>query len=215
MASPKPNLFLLISLTALVGFKLFCLVLAYDYARWWTDLAAGFFAGLLHALLLSPIYFLLLVPMIAANLFLFRKRLNSVTKLILLGLSPVIAIAICFVVYWCLNPVTDRNCFADTFGVDMPTSATEILSSRQGGGFTDASVRYYFRADSIEIKLLIAALPVGGPETKHLKLKGHPGWPDPNMWNGFQVYNVKLEGRFMTLVVDRKYSQVFASVSGI
>ncbi len=212
-ATRQPPLLLLLA----VSFALFTASFIVDQALRWTNPVDGFLNGLFHVMFTGPAWlFMGLIPgLLIQGLYRWRgwKRFRTMAIIspglvyFVIGLSGLIT-----------SPPTAAGRLKKTGGVELPSTARDILTRFTGGGLTDYSDIYYFHCSPADTAQLIQALQLEPLELAEEKERAGqspgpipPGWPDPSTWHESTTYKRWIEerGRSYTLLTDSSREQVY------
>ena len=196
-----------------VSFALFTGSYMVDQTFRWTNPVDGFLNGLFHVMITGPAWLVMgLIPgLLIQGLYRWRgwKRFRSVAII-----SPGLIVFMMGLAGLISSTPTAAGRLRSTGGVELPSTAHDILTRFTGGGLTDYTDIYYFRCSPPDTAQLIQALQLELAEEKERVGQFPPippGWPDPSTWHGSTVYERWIEerGRSYTLLTDSSREQVY------
>ena len=216
MKPPAPRQPSLVFLLA-VSFALFTGSFMVDQALRRTNPVDGFLNGLFHLMFTGPAWLVMgLIPgLLIQGLYRWRgwKRFRSVAII-----SPAIVYFVMGLSSLITSPPTAAGRLKKTGGVELPSTARDILTQFTGGGLTDYGDIYCFRCSPADTAQLIQALQLSlvAPANEGRQPWPIPSsWPDPSALRGRLVYERFREDEkwIYTLITDSSREQVFLFVS--
>ncbi len=209
----QPSLLLLLA----VSFALFTGSYMVDQTFRWTNPVDGFLNGLFHVMFTGPAWLVMgLIPgLLIQGLYRWRgwKRFRSVAII-----SPGLVYCVMGLSGLITSPPTAGGRLKKTSGVELPSTARDILTQFTGGGLMDYGDIYCFRCSPADTDKLIQALRLSlvSPESGGKQPSPVPSsWPDPSTLRGGLVYErFREEEKWIyTLITDSSREQVYLFVS--
>lgn len=184
-----------------------------DAAVRWTDHVEGLVSGLIHGVILSSVWGVLLLPWSIAIVGIYRwagwLRFRSYWIMV-----PCFLLCVTQLGGLILDPPTHRNRFERSMKTSLPEHAQALCHHFSGGGFADYSDSYYFRSFPDEIEKLISNMRLQRDENfetlnRFNCIKALPDAPDPALWKNASMFSRDDGLRFYHLLVNAERTEVY------
>ena len=179
----------------------------------WTNKTRGLSSGLFDVILLSIPFIIIFLPIMGLILFLIRRRRLPPMLRILIVTAPVLVRSLPMLGSALHTAQDPEGRYEQRMNCDLPETAENFQAYFSGGGLSDHTDLFYFKATPHEIQSLLESRPykLRAPESlKYFFIPNPPdGWPNPKNWDDLNVYTVDEGSWFYHVLTNKDQTQAF------